>query len=181
MIGPLVIRQGELAEEGILPLFADPTLNQLLLAAFYIVFFEDAVDLLLTWQRSLRVHVTRTQILHDIAREFFVCLVPPRQRFEDDPIGQMRQDLGIKARRLDLFTSQGIQAQFHLRLRVSHDDSSFDVAEGIEGSAELDLIGSFPDRDRDLSTAPFNNRVAAISPLGFDEDSDEFQAKLGSR
>ena len=48
MIGPLVIRQGELAEEGVLPLFADPTFNQLLLAAFYIVFFEDAVDLLLT-------------------------------------------------------------------------------------------------------------------------------------
>jgi hypothetical protein len=86
----------------------------------------------------------------------------------------MGQDLSVQPRGLILFTSRGIQAQFYLRLRVSHNDSSFDVAESVEGSAELDLIGSFPDRNRDLSTAPLNNGVTAIRPSGFDDENDEF-------
>ena len=54
------------------------------------------VDFLLAGERIVGIDVTRAQVLEHITRELFVCLVPPRQRLQDDPVTQVLQDKGIQ-------------------------------------------------------------------------------------
>jgi hypothetical protein len=60
------------------------------------VFGEDLVDLALPGDRLFRVDITADQILHDVAWEFFVRLVPARQGLQDDTVAQMALNLSVE-------------------------------------------------------------------------------------
>lgn len=89
MVSGLVKPYGELAEEGIFAVFLDPTFDQFFFGTLGVVFRENFVDLALTGKRICCVNITTDQILHDVAREFLVRLVPACQGLQDHTVAQM--------------------------------------------------------------------------------------------
>jgi hypothetical protein len=81
VVSGLVEPYGELAEQGIFPVFFNTTLDQFFFGTLGVVFGEDLIDLALTGNRFCRVNVTADKILHDIAWEFLVRLIPACQGF----------------------------------------------------------------------------------------------------
>src|SRR4030095_2191009 len=96
VISRLVEPHGELANQRVLSLLFDPAVYCFLLRALRIVFGENAVDLVLSGHRVFRLHVAADEILHHVARELLVSLIPSRKRLEDHTVAQVFENLGVE-------------------------------------------------------------------------------------
>jgi len=79
-----------------LSLLFDPALDEFFLGALRIVLGEDSVNLVLSRHRVFRLHIAADEILHDVARELLVSLIPSREGFEDNAIAEVFEDLRIE-------------------------------------------------------------------------------------